>query len=80
MFYVSLRYDLEIEIFMFEVLEEMCGPIEKCCCCFPANVGVKFIGGFLILADITGMIYTSVILSMNDKVSKEVLGVNSEPP
>ena len=46
----------------------MCGPIEKCCCCFPANVGVKFIGMFLIAADIAGMIYSTIILHINNQV------------
>ena len=46
----------------------MCGPIEKCCCCFPANVGVKFIGMFLILVDISSMIYCTIILQINNKV------------
>jgi len=52
----------------------MCGPIEKCCCCFPANVGVKFIGTFLILADISAMIYSTVILNINNKAYHETLG------
>ena len=43
--------------------------LEKCCCCFPAKVGVKFIGMFLILADISGMIYSTIILHINNKVS-----------
>ena len=47
----------------------MCGPIEKCCCCFPANIGAKFIGMFLIAVDISGMIYSTVILHINNKVS-----------
>ena len=47
---------------------DMCGPIEKCCCCFPANVGVKFIGMFLILVDISSMIYCTIILQINNKV------------
>ena len=51
---------------------DMCGPIEKCCCCFPANVGVKFIGMFLLMCDISGMIYSSVILHINNQVSQSV--------
>ena len=51
---------------------DMCGPIEKCCCCFPANVGVKFIGMFLLMCDISGMIYSTVILHINNKVSQAV--------
>ena len=50
----------------------MCGPIEKCCCCFPANVGVKLIGMFLVMCDISGMIYSTVILHINNKVSQAV--------
>ena len=50
----------------------MCGPIEKCCCCFPANVGVKFIGIFLIVVDISGMIYSTVILHINNQVRLSV--------
>ena len=49
----------------------MCGPIEKCCCCFPAKVGVKFIGGILILVELVGVIYITVILSKNNKVPME---------
>ena len=50
----------------------MCGPIEKCCCCFPATVGVKFIGMFLVLVDISGMIYSTVILHINNQVRLSV--------
>ena len=46
----------------------MCGPIEKCCCCFPAKVGVNFIGGILIIVELGALIYSTVILKINNKV------------
>ena len=55
----------------FLLPRRMCGPIEKCCCCFPAKVGVKFIGGILILVELVGVIYITVILSKNNKVPME---------
>jgi len=50
----------------------MCGPIEKCCCCFPAKVGVNFIGGILIIVELGALIYSTVILKINNKSFHEV--------
>ena len=56
---------------------DMCGPIEKCCCCFPANVGVKFIGMCLLLADVSGLIYSTIILQINNKVRDFVISAKT---
>ena len=55
----------------FELFLQMCGPIETCCCCFPAKVGINFIGGILIFVEIGGLIYSTVILRINNKVKQK---------
>ena len=66
-----MSLDVILLMINFFISRKMCGPIEKCCCCFPAKVGVKFIGGILILVELVGVIYITVILSKNNKVPME---------
>ena len=46
----------------------MCGPVDKCCCCYPARVGVKFIGSILIVLEVGGLIYNTIIIAENNEV------------
>ena len=62
--YLIIYYNHNFKLILFR----MCGPIDKCCMCIPAKVGVNFIGGFLILIEIGVLIYTIVILEINNKV------------
>ena len=46
----------------------MCGPVEKCCCCYPARVGVKIIASILIVIEVGGLIYNTIIIAENNLV------------